>query len=70
MEFGWTLYHVLSRGDVQRDILSGDDDRRLFLDALGDNMTQRFELDLFAYVPTWLVGKMLRETPGKKAVSA
>jgi putative transposase len=43
------LYHVLSRGNERRDIFFDDDDRRLFLDTLGD-MTQRFEIDVFAYV--------------------
>jgi hypothetical protein len=49
IEFEGALYHVLSRGNERRDIFFGDDDRRLFLDTLGD-MTQRFEIDVFAYV--------------------
>jgi REP element-mobilizing transposase RayT len=39
----------LSRGNERRDIFFGDEDRRLFLDTLGD-MAQRFEVDVFAYV--------------------
>jgi REP element-mobilizing transposase RayT len=49
IEFEGALYHVLSRGNERRDIFFDDDDRRLFLDTLGD-MTQRFEIDVFAYV--------------------
>jgi putative transposase len=49
IEFEGALYHVLSRGHEKRDIFYGDDDRRLFLDTLGD-MAQRFEVDGVAYV--------------------
>jgi putative transposase len=49
IEFEDALYHVLSRGNERRDIFFGDDDRRLFLDTLGD-MAQRFEIDVFVYV--------------------
>jgi hypothetical protein len=49
IEFEGALYHVLSRGNERRDIFFGGDDRRLFLDALGD-MAQRFGIDVFAYV--------------------
>jgi REP element-mobilizing transposase RayT len=49
IEFEGALYHVLSRGNERRDIFFGDDDRRLFLDTLGD-MAQRFEIDVFVYV--------------------
>ena len=47
--FEGALYHVLSRGNEKRDIFYGDDDRRLFLDTLGD-MAQRFEIEVFVYV--------------------
>jgi REP element-mobilizing transposase RayT len=47
--FEGALYHVWSRGNERRDIFFGDEDRRRFLDALGD-MAQRFEMDVFAYV--------------------
>jgi REP element-mobilizing transposase RayT len=49
IEFEGSLYHVLSRGNEKRDIFFGDDDRRLFLDTLGE-MAQRFEIDVFVYV--------------------
>lgn len=49
IEFEGALYHVVSRGNDRRDIFFNDDDRRLFLDTLGE-MAQRFEIDLFAYV--------------------
>jgi REP element-mobilizing transposase RayT len=49
IEFEGALYHVLSRGNERRDIFFGDDDRRRFLDTLGD-MAQRFEVDVFVYV--------------------
>jgi len=49
IEFEGALYHVLSRGNERREIFFGDDDRRRFLDTLGD-MAQRFEIEVFAYV--------------------
>lgn len=49
IEYEGALYHVLSRGNERRDIFFGDEDRRRFLDALGD-MAQRFEIEVFAYV--------------------
>jgi REP element-mobilizing transposase RayT len=49
IEFEGARYHVLSRGNERRDIFFGDDDRRRFLDTLGE-MAQRFEIDVFAYV--------------------
>ena len=49
IEFEGALYHVLSRGNERREIFFGDDDRRLFMDTLGD-MADRFEIELFAYV--------------------
>ena len=36
------LYHVFSRGNNQQDIFITDDDRYVFLDALGQ-MSKRFE---------------------------
>lgn len=49
IEFEGALYHVLSRGNERRDIFFSDDDRRLFLDTLGD-MAQRFEIEMFVYM--------------------
>jgi REP element-mobilizing transposase RayT len=49
IEFEGALHHVLSRGNERRDIFFGDADRRRFLDTL-DDMAQRFEIEVFAYV--------------------
>jgi REP element-mobilizing transposase RayT len=49
IEFEGALYHILSRGNEQRDIFFDDTDRRMFLEAIGE-MAQRFEVDPFAYV--------------------
>jgi REP element-mobilizing transposase RayT len=49
IEYEGALYHVLSRGNERRDIFFDGDDRRRFLDTLG-NMAQRFEIDVFVYV--------------------
>jgi putative transposase len=49
IEFEGALYHVLSRGNERREIFFGDDDRRLFMDTVGD-MADRFEIELYAYV--------------------
>lgn len=49
IEYEGALYHVLSRGNEGRSIFIDDDDRRLFLDGLGE-AGERFELDVFAYV--------------------
>jgi len=49
IEFEGALYHVLSRGNEQRDIYRDSEDRLSFMDSLGE-MTERFEIDIFAYV--------------------
>ncbi len=49
IEYPGALYHVLSRGNERREIFVDDDDRRIFLDTLGE-MAERFELDIAAYV--------------------
>jgi putative transposase len=49
IEYESALYHVLSRGNERRDIVFDDKDRRMFLDTLGE-MSERFEIDVFAYV--------------------
>lgn len=49
IEFEGALYHVLSRGNEQRDIFWENEDRESFLDCLGE-MSARFETDIFAYV--------------------
>ena len=49
IEFEGAFYHVLSRGNEKRNIFLNDDDRRLFLDTVGE-MSERFAVDIFAYV--------------------
>jgi REP element-mobilizing transposase RayT len=49
IEYEGALYHVLSRGNERQNIVTNDDDRKLFLATAGE-MTERFEIDLFAYV--------------------
>ena len=49
IEYEGAFYHLLSRGNEKRDIFVDDDDRRMFLDMLGE-MADRFEMDIFAYV--------------------
>lgn len=49
IEFEGALYHILSRGNERRDIFSDDDDYQAFLDVL-KKMSERFEVDIFAYV--------------------
>ena len=49
IEFEGGLYHILSRGNEQKDVFYNGQDRRLFLKTIGE-MSERFEIDLFAYV--------------------
>ena len=49
IEYEGALYHVLSRGNEQRPIFIDNADRLLFLETLGE-MSERFEIDIFAYV--------------------
>jgi REP element-mobilizing transposase RayT len=49
IEYEGALYHVFSRGNNQQDIFITDDDRFLFLDTIGQ-MSERFDIDIFAYV--------------------
>jgi REP element-mobilizing transposase RayT len=49
IEYEGALYHTFSRGNEQRDIFLEDDDRLSFLKAIGE-MSQRFDVDIFAYV--------------------
>ena len=48
LEFAGALYHVTSRGDGREDIYFCDNDRRLFLDVLGD-VCGRFNWLVHAY---------------------
>ena len=49
IEFKGALYHILSRGNERRNIFFGDDDYKVFLGVL-EEMSDRFEVDIFAYV--------------------
>jgi len=49
IEYKGALYHILSRGNEQKDIFYDDQDRLLFSETVGE-MSQRFEIDVFAYV--------------------
>ena len=49
IEFKGAYYHILSRGNERRDIFLDHDDRVLFLETLG-NMSDRFEIEVYAYV--------------------
>lgn len=49
VEYEGALYHVLSRGNEKQNIVTNDDDRKLFLATVGE-MAKRFEIDLFVYV--------------------
>jgi len=42
-------YHILSRGNEGREIFYGDEDKRLFLDTIGE-MSDQFDVDVFAFV--------------------
>ena len=49
IEFQGALYHVLSRGNEQGDIFIDDKDRNGFINLIGE-MSDRFDVDIFAYV--------------------
>jgi putative transposase len=49
IEYEGALYHILSRGNEQKDIFYDDQDRLLFLKTISD-LAERFEIDVFAYV--------------------
>jgi REP element-mobilizing transposase RayT len=49
IKYEGAFYHILSRGNNQQDIFFVDADRRSFLKCLGQ-MSQRFDVDIFAYV--------------------
>jgi REP element-mobilizing transposase RayT len=49
IEYENALYHVMSRGNEQRDIVRDDHDRERFLEILG-NMSWRHAVDVHAYV--------------------
>lgn len=49
IEYEGAFYHLLSRGNEHKDIFIDDDDRRRFLDTVGE-MAERFAIDIFAFV--------------------
>lgn len=49
IEYEGAFYHVLSRGNERKDIFRDDKDRGLFIEILGE-MSERFSVDIFAYV--------------------
>jgi len=49
IEYQGAYYHIFSRGNQQQDIFLNDIDRHTFLKTLG-RMSERFEVDVFAYV--------------------
>jgi REP element-mobilizing transposase RayT len=49
IEYEGAFYHLLSRGNERGDIFFDRQDRQRFLDTV-EEMSQRFEIDVFAYV--------------------
>ena len=49
IEYRGALYHLLSRGNQHNDIFVDEGDRHTFLETI-EEMSQRFEIDVFAYV--------------------
>lgn len=49
IEYPGAIYHVLSRGNNRQDIFQTDDDRHLFLELL-DELSNRFDISIYAYV--------------------
>jgi REP element-mobilizing transposase RayT len=49
IEFEGALYHILSRGNEQQDIFRDNEDRASFMKGMRE-MSERFDIDIFAYV--------------------
>lgn len=49
IEYEGAFYHLLSRGNEQRDIFEDEGDRNIFLDTIGE-FSERFAIDVFAFV--------------------
>lgn len=49
IEYEGALYHVMSRGNDGRVIMSDDEDREVFLSVLGE-MSERFEIEVHSWV--------------------
>ena len=63
IEYEGALYHLLSRGNERRDIFEDQKDRSIFLATIGE-FSERFEIDVFAYV--MMDNHALCGTPHKK----
>ena len=62
IEYAGALYHVTSRGDGQEAIYLGDEDRKLFLDVLGQ-VCERFNWATHAWCEMTNHYHLLVETP-------
>jgi len=60
IEFEGAYYHIFSRGNNQSNIFHSDEDRQDFLYILAD-MSERFEIEIYAYVLMRELGSNLRE---------
>ncbi len=49
IEYEGALYHLMSRGNDGQPIYLNDADRNLFLETISE-MSERFKIDIFAYV--------------------
>lgn len=49
IEYEGAFYHLMSRGNLKADIFYDDADRQMMLDVIGE-FSDRFEIDIFAYV--------------------
>ena len=49
IEYEGALYHILSRGNEQKEIFYDNQDRLQFLETIGE-MSERYKTDIFAYV--------------------
>ena len=49
IEYEGALYHLMSRGNDGQHIYLNDADRNLFLETISE-MSERFKVDIFAYV--------------------
>lgn len=49
IEYEGAYYHLMSRGNDGQEIYFSDNDRRRFLETLSE-MSERFEVEIFAYV--------------------
>ncbi|MGK2858913.1 MAG: transposase, partial [Thermoanaerobaculia bacterium] len=62
IEFPGAVYHITSRGNARCDIFLDDDDRRQFLELLGE-VVRRFEWIVTAYTLMTTHFHLVIETP-------